>query len=189
MIGWLSGRVVHLRDNGALIVDVQGVGYELNVAAPDGYRVGQNVEMHVFTVVRSDAIVLYGFASSDDRDLFELLLVTPGVGPSTALAALRTMPRDELAAAIEGDDLKKLSSIPGVGSKTASRIALELKGKLSVGASYEATSAVAVNGAIEDALRALGYSIGEIRQSLSGITLSEDESTALREALQLLRRS
>ena len=189
MIGWLSGRVLHQRDNGALILDVQGVGYEVNVASFEGFSLGQSVEVHVYTVVRADAILLYGFSTLEDREFFEMLLVTPGVGPSTALAALRTMRSSELAAAIEGDDVKKLASIPGIGPKTASRIALELKGKVSLGAGYEPVVPGAANGVIEDALRALGYSVVEIRQSLAGATLSEDESQALREALHLLRRS
>jgi Holliday junction DNA helicase RuvA len=189
MIGWLSGRVLHHRDNGALIVDVQGVGYEVNVASFAEFGLGQSVEIHVYTVVRADAILLYGFSTIEDREFFELLLVTPGVGPSTALAALRTMRSDELAAAIESDDVKRLASIPGIGPKTASRIALELKGKVNVSASYDTRPSSALNGVIEDALRALGYSTMEVRQSLSGVTLNEDESLALREALHLLRRS
>jgi len=188
VIGWLAGRVLHHR-GGALILDVGGVGYEVNVATFDGFGVGQSVELHVYTVVRADAILLYGFSTLDDRDFFEMLLVTPGVGPSTALAALRTMSSEELAAAIESDDVKKIASIPGIGAKTASRIALELKGKVTVSSSYEVQPIRAVNGAIEDALRALGYSTGEIRESLADVTLSEDESLALREALHLLRRS
>jgi Holliday junction DNA helicase RuvA len=189
MIGWLNGRVLHHHSNGSLVLDVAGVGYEVHVASFDELRLGQTVELYVYTVVRADAILLYGFANYEDREFFELLLVTPGVGPSTALAALRTMRSGELAAAIESDDVKKLASIPGIGAKTASRIALELKGKVTVAGVYETTAASVANGAVEDALRALGYSTAEIRQSLTGAVLSEDESVALREALQLLRRS
>lgn len=188
MIGWLSGRVLQHHRDGSLVLDIQGVGYEVHVASFDRLGLGESAELYVYTVVREDAILLYGFSTYEDREFFELLLATPGVGPSTALAALRTMGSDELAAAIESDDVKKLSSISGIGPKTASRIALELKGKVKVGATYEPALAP-TGGAIEDALRALGYTIGEIRQSLEGASLSDDESVALREALQLLRRS
>ena len=100
MIGWLNGRVVHQHLNGAIVLDVNGVGYELSVSSSASYRVGEEVELFVYTVVRADAIQLYGFDSYADREFFELLLITPGVGPSTALAALRTMSIAELAAAI-----------------------------------------------------------------------------------------
>jgi Holliday junction DNA helicase RuvA len=189
MIGWLGGRVLHYHDNGALVLDVSGVGYEVHVATSDQFDVGQDLELFIYTVVRADAILLYGFKSYVDRELFEMLLVTPGVGPSTALAALRTMPTNELAAAIDSGDVKRVGLIPGVGPKTASRIVLELKGKVSPEDGYEQVASKPLrSGAIEDALRALGYSVPEIRQALSDVILPEDESAALRESLQLLRR-
>lgn len=188
MIGWLHGQVVHHHRESAIVLDVHDVGYEVNVASQEDYRVGDVVELYIFTAVRDDAIVLYGFPSYLDREFFELLLVTPGVGPSTALAALRTMSIGDLAAAIECDDAKKIATIPGVGPKTASRIVLELKGKVVVPDSYVAQSPTPQNDAIEDALRGLGYSTQEVRQALNGTTLSQDEGVALRQALQLLRR-
>ena len=188
MIGWLNGRVLHQLRNGALLVDVQGVGYEVHVASSELPPFDELIELFVFTVVREDAIQLFGFSSLEEREFFELLLVTPGVGPSTALGALRTMSVNELALAIESDDVKKVATIPGIGPKTASRIVLELKGKVVVPDSYVATKAPPQNDAIEDALRGLGYSSQEVRQALSGTTLSDDEGAALRQALQLLRR-
>ena len=115
--------------------------------------------------------------------------MTPGVGPSTALAALRTMSTDEIAGAIEAGDTKRISQIPGIGPKTASRIVLELKGKVFSVSNYEPSANLsAKTTAIEDALRGLGYNPQEIRQALDGVDLPDDEATALREALQLLRR-
>ncbi len=186
MIGWLAGRVLHHHRDGAVVLDVGGVGYEVHVAALDRLSPGESVQIFVYTAVREDAIVLYGFSSFEDRQFFELLLATPGVGPSTALAALRTMGTDELAAAIEADDVKKLSSISGIGPKTAARIALELKGKVGTGAPL--LEPVTVHAGVEDALHALGYTSAEIRQALTGAVLNTEESSALREALQLLRR-
>lgn len=188
MIGWLSGSVVHHYPNGAVVVDVNGVGYEVHVASSQVYRVGESVEFFIYTVVRADAILLYGFGSFADREFFEQLLVTPGVGPSTALAALRTMTVNDLALAIESGDVKRVTSIPGIGSKTASRIVLELKGKLVVVGTYEAAPETHYSSAIDDALRALGYTSQEVRQALEGVELPTDESEALRGALQLLRR-
>jgi holliday junction DNA helicase RuvA len=180
MIGWLHGQVLHHHKDGAIVLDVHDVGYEVSVASQD--------DLYIFTAVRDDAIVLYGFPSYLDREFFELLLVTPGVGPSTALAALRTMSTGDLATAIESDDAKTIATIPGIGPKTASRIVLELKGKVVVPDSYVASQPTPQNDAIEDALRGLGYSTQEVRAALSGTTLSDDEGAALRQALQLLRR-
>jgi Holliday junction DNA helicase RuvA len=189
VIGWLSGQVVHQHPSGAVVVDVNGVGYEVHVASSESYRAGDAVEFFIYTVVRADAILLYGFGSYTDREFFEFLLVTPGVGPSTALAALRTMTTNELAVAIESGDVKRVSKIPGIGPKTASRIVLELKGKLVVSGAYEQIGvSVSHPSAIDDALRGLGYSGQEVRQALEGVELPEDESAALRVALQHLRR-
>ena len=94
------------------------------------------VELFIFTVVREDSIQLFGFHTLEDREFFELLLATPGVGPSTALGALRTMSVAELAFAIEHDDAKKVATISGIGPKTASRIVLELKGKVVVDGTF-----------------------------------------------------
>ncbi|MGA2433637.1 MAG: helix-hairpin-helix domain-containing protein, partial [Acidimicrobiales bacterium] len=101
--------------------------------------------------------------------------------------ALRTMSIAELAGAIESGDVKRVATIPGIGAKTASRIVLELKGKLVVDAGVE-TGAVSVSGEIDEALRGLGYSSPEIRQALEGVTLPDDEADALRVALSRLRR-
>ena len=189
MIGWLHGTILHHHASGAVVLDVHGVGYEVHVASYDEYRIGDVVELFIYTVVRADAILLYGFASYEDREFFELLLATPGVGPSTALAALRTMTTGELATAIENDDAKLVATIPGIGSKTASRIVLELKGKVMVPGTYVAmATSKPENDAIEDALRGLGYTTQEVRQALAGVTLPDDESVALRQALSLLRR-
>ena len=189
MIGWLTGRALFRQANDAVVVDVAGVGYEVHVASSDDVALGEPIELFVYTVVRADAIILFGFETFEDRAFFELLLVTPGVGPSTALGALRTMSVNELAMAIENDDAKRIAQIPGIGPKTASRIVLELKGKVMVsGTVVEGFRGPLRSSAIEDALRGLGYSAQEIRGALADVELPDDESTALREALHLLRR-
>ena len=187
MIGWLHGQVLHHHGD-TVVVDVHGVGYEVHVAALDSYRVGDEVELFTYMVVRADALLLFGFSSIDERSFFEMLLVTPGVGPSTALTALRTMSIDELAQAVQDEDAKRLATIPGIGLKTASRIVLELKGKVVTSFDVAPSPSSGTNDAVEDALRALGYNANEVRRALDGATLSDDESVALRQALQLLRR-
>ncbi len=188
MIGWLRGRVLRSLTTGEVLVDVNGVGYEVHLASFKGPRVDDDVELFIYTQVRADAIVLYGFSSQEDKDFFTTLLVTPGVGPSTALAALRTMPTTELRAAIESSDVKRVAQIPGVGAKTASRIVLELKGKLVEVPVAVVSSAAPRASDIEEALRSLGYALGEIREALDGVDLPADESSALRTALQHLGR-
>lgn len=188
MIGWLSGHVLHSHANGALVLDVQGVGYEVHVATAEQFRSGEALELFIYTVVRADAIILFGFQTYDDREFFELLLATPGVGPSTALGALRTMSINELAVAIESADVKRVAQIPGIGAKTASRIVLELKGKVVISGYEPSSGTVLRSSAIDDALRGLGYSAQEVRLALAEVELADDEPQALREALQLLRR-
>lgn len=188
MIGWIRGRVLRTQPSGNILIDVNGVGYEVNLASAEEFCRGDDVELFIHTQVRADAIVLYGFKSDDDKEFFTTLLVTPGVGPSTALAALRTMPTDELRMAIENGDVKRVSQIPGIGAKTASRIVLELKGKLvELPARSSALPGVRPSD-IEEALRSLGYAPSEIRDALEGVELPRDESIALRTALQLLGR-
>ncbi len=190
MIGWLAGTVLGQLRNGAVLVDVGGVGYEIHVASSEPVCLDESVELFVFTVVREDAIQLFGFRRLEEREFFELLIATPGVGPSTALGALRKMGVSEMAFAIEHDDAKRIATIPGIGPKTASRIVLELKGKVDLDRAYEPAVPVEhVDAAIEDALRALGYARSEIREALRDAQLPSDESEALRSALQLLRRS
>ena len=187
MIGFVSGRIVANLASGASIVDVNGVGYEVHVASSQPPIVDSSVELAVYTVVRADAIMLYGFDTFDERAFFAQLLATPGVGPSTALAALRTMPMATLAEAIEGGDYKTIASIPGIGTKTANRIVLELAGKVTVDAPTSAPQNT-VAGAVDEALRRLGYGAAEIRE-LRDVELPDDESAALRVALGYLGRS
>lgn len=189
MIGWLSGRVVGYVPNGAILVDVCGVGYEVHAALADAPLIDDSLELYVYTVVRQDAIQLFGFATFEDRAFFELLLATPGVGPTTALGALRALGVAELARAIENDDVKGVAAAPGIGLKTASRIVLELKGKIVLASQAPVAGRTPVQSAVDEALRALGYGASEVREALGDVELPEDESAALRTALQLLRRS
>jgi Holliday junction DNA helicase RuvA len=133
MIGLLTGRVVSEQPEGSVVLDVNGVGYELLVpvgtlgrAQQDGHKVVLSVHTHV----REDAIELYGFASERERQLFRLVIGVPGVGPKTALNVLSALPPSELARSIGSNDLARLTRIPGIGKKTAERLALELRGRL-----------------------------------------------------------
>ncbi len=183
MIGWLAGQV-RRNDRGTLVLDVGGVGYLVHLGSQVSPGLGQGLEVLVRTLVREDSIMLYGFLQAEERDLFDQLLATPGVGPSTALAALRTLSLDELVRAIEEGDVKVVATIPGVGAKTASRIVLELRGKV-----VAPPQAPRVPRDLDEALRSLGYSAGEIRDALAEVELPDDEATALKLALSRLGRS
>ncbi len=133
MIGALRGVLADKIDTGELLVDCGGVGYRvlapLGVAADLG-PVGSQITVSVHTHVREDAIVLYGFASRVQRSCFEALLDAHGVGPSLALSVLSVLSPDELCMAVADDDLDALTTVPGIGRKTAARLVLDLKSRL-----------------------------------------------------------
>lgn len=162
MIGRLAGRVARKSPN-AVIIDVGGVGYQVLIPLSTFYALpaeGQNAALEISTQVREDAIQLFGFASEREKRLFEQLIAVSKVGPKLATAVLSGMPFDDLCAAIAAGDVARLSTIPGVGAKTAERLALELRGK--VLPAGEATGRVAGSAGtdaggqtVEDAVAAL----------------------------------
>jgi Holliday junction DNA helicase RuvA len=135
MIGRLAGRIVVEEPDGSIVLDVNGVGYE--VATPIGAvgraqagGSGDSVVLFVHTHVREDSLELFGFASQVERGVFRLLLGVPNVGPKTALNVLSALPPPELSRAVHAGDLPRLNKIPGIGKKSAERLVLELKEKL-----------------------------------------------------------
>jgi len=131
MIARIRGELVEL-DEGKLIVDVQGVGYELRCGGrlQSSFTLGEEITLSVSTQVREDAITLYGFANSEERALFEQLMGISGVGPKLALSLVDAMGLAGLATAIHTEDTRALLQVPGIGKKTAQRLVLELKGKI-----------------------------------------------------------
>lgn len=199
MIALLRGTVVQ-RESGRAVVDVNGVGYE--VFAPnraiEAWGLG-DVVVHVSTQVREDAITLYGFSSPLDRQAFQVLMSVSGVGPKLALACLDGLALGDLAMAIEKDDVTTLSRVPGVGKKTAQRLALELKGKLPVAfvpsatGSAQAPAKASADGMFVGALEKLGYTASEIagvqRKLVErGVATDAPIGERIRQALALLYR-
>jgi Holliday junction DNA helicase RuvA len=135
MIGQLTGTLLDCAPDRALL-DVAGVGYELRIPLSTYYALSngarEGVRLHVHTHVREDALQLYGFATRDERTLFERLIAISGVGPRMALAILSGIGVDELPVAVRDQDRGRLEKIPGVGKKTAERLLLELRDKLKV---------------------------------------------------------
>jgi holliday junction DNA helicase RuvA len=180
MIARLRGRIAG-RAGAGLIVDVNGVGYLVH-ATPSAQRLGDGeVTVEIHTVVREDALQLYGFATADERGLFELLLGVNGVGPKVALAILSGSTPAELRRAIARDDVKRFQAIPGVGLKTAQRVVLELKEKLGDGA-----AASPDGGELEarDALVELGWSVLDAERALADVDPALSVEDQVRAALR-----
>jgi Holliday junction DNA helicase RuvA len=193
VIGRLRGRLVQKQVE-EVILDVGGVGYAvhcplsvLEALPPEG----SEATLVVHTHVREDALVLYGFCTADERQIFRLLIGTTGIGPKLALACLSGLDATRLARAIVDEDAKALALIPGVGKRTAERIILELKEKVrrvAPGRPVEAPSAVRLDD-LASALRNLGYATKEVDKLVAG--LSEQAAglsfeALLREALRRL---
>jgi Holliday junction DNA helicase RuvA len=182
VIARLRGRVSGRAGTG-LIVDVNGVGYLVN-ATPSVHRLGDGeVTIEVHTVVREDALQLFGFATADERELFEMLLSVSGVGPKVALAIVSGSTPAELRRAIARDDVKRFQAIPGIGLKTAQRVVLELKAKL-VGLDIGDPDSGDLTA--RDALVELGWSLVDAERALadvdSGLSVEEQVRHALRAA-------
>lgn len=158
MIGSLRGRLLHKRPN-RLIVDVNGVGYDVSVPLSTFYQVGEpdsEVRLRIHTHVREDALALFGFATELELDIFERLIAISGIGPKVALGVLSGIEPMELVRAVRANDIGRLTAIPGVGKKTAERIGLELKDRLPSSAMEPGAAAPApVDGFRADLLSAL----------------------------------
>lgn len=162
MIAGLKGQIEAILSD-ALLVDVGGVVYKVNTTATtlaDVGEPGDTVRLHTHLFVREDQLTLYGFAAQDERTHFETLIGITGVGPRLACTILSKMRPDALAVAIANEDADLLATVPGVGRKTASRLILELRGKL-VAAASPVGALPAPDAEVIEALRSLGYTVAE----------------------------
>ena len=192
MIGRIEGRLLE-KNPPSILVDVGGVGYELDVPMSTLYAlpgVGERVALLTHLAVREDAHQLYGFASGTERHAFRELIRISGVGARTALAVLSGLSVNELAQAVTLQESARLTRIPGIGKKTAERLLLELKGKL--GADLEGIGAPAAGDSSTDilhALSALGYSDKEALLALKQVPAGSGVSDGIRLALKALARA
>lgn len=178
MIGFLRGQLLD-KQPPWIILDVNGVGYELEVPMSTLFQlpqVGQPLELHCHLVVREDAQLLYGFYSKRDRSMFRELIRLNGVGPKLALALMSSLNVDELISCVNNADTARLTKVPGVGKKTAERLLVELKGKFTDWEVSQTTSntssAPSNNSAEQDALAALislGYKPAEASRSIRAV--------------------
>lgn len=190
MIGRLSGTLLEKRPP-LVLVDVQGVGYEIDVPMSSFYNLpalGERVTLLTHFVVREDAQLLYGFLTAKERDAFRVLIRITGVGPKMALSLLSGLSVDELAQAVALQETGRLTRVPGIGKKTAERLLLELKGKLADALPVVASSPAGVAHDALNALLALGYSDKEALPALKQLPEDLSLEDAIRQALKLLAK-
>ncbi|HVF48012.1 MAG TPA: Holliday junction branch migration protein RuvA [Pyrinomonadaceae bacterium] len=202
MIAHLAGKLLEKHANAA-IVDVGGVGYEVSIPLSTFYELGEagsDVSLRIYTHVREDAIQLFGFKTTRERDLYLRLISVQGIGPKMGIAMLSGMSADEIILAIRSNDLARLKSIPGVGLKTAERLVIELRdkvGELTDGVSSADAAAGATasgDGVFDDALSALtnlGYQRNAAEKALQQAAGEGTEMSVkklLRRSLQLLAK-
>lgn len=188
MIATLRGEISQVEEN-ALILEVGGVGLRVFVPAPLRRRVkaGEALLLHTHLVVREDALVLYGFESTSERDLFNTLLGVDGVGPKVALSVLSTMTLDAIQRAVFAEEADVLSRVPGVGKKTAQKMALHLKDKLKPADALATVAAMTdKDSEVLAALTALGYSVVEAQAAIQSLPKDapDDTEERLRMTLQ-----
>jgi Holliday junction DNA helicase RuvA len=174
MIAHLRGRLLAKHPNQA-IVEAGGVGYDVTISVPtfsDLPGIGGEVALHIHTHVREDLIALYGFLRPAEKQLFEKLITVSGIGPKLAITILSGMAADEMVGAIRGNDIARLTRIPGIGKKTAERMVLELRDKLPPAGVGEAPAGPVMTGMEEDVLSALvnlGYQRAAAERALASV--------------------
>ncbi len=175
MIAHLRGRLLAKHPNQA-IVESGGVGYDVTISVAtfsDLPGVGGEVALHIHTHVREDIIALYGFLRPAEKTLFEKLITVSGIGPKLAITVLSGMAADEMVSAIRGNDIARLTRIPGVGKKTAERMVLELRDKLAAEKTGEIAAAPTMSAIEEDVLSALinlGYQRVAAEKALAAVS-------------------
>lgn len=192
MIGSLRGSVLERSLAGEVLVEVAGVGYRVlvSVSAIPGLEPGANVFLYTHQHVRDDALILFGFQTRDERDTFEALITASGVGPKLALAILSVHSPQNLRRCLAEDDLDSLVAVPGVGKRTAQRLLVDLKARLSMPdvdlSAVSGSSSPGARGEVRDALVGLGYANDEVREVFGQLREDGTVEELLREALRLL---
>ncbi len=190
MIAYIKGEIADITEDN-LVLEANSIGYNIKISSGTAGMlpgIGEEVKIYTYTCVREDAFHLYGFLTKDDLDIFKKLITVNGIGPKGGLAILSVMSADSLRFAIISGDVKEISKAPGIGKKTAERVILDLRDKVSIedtfvnkgmgGGLSEASSGdtSARNEAIE-ALTALGYSASEALKAVKQIAVTEDMDT------------
>ena len=201
MYSYIKGELVEIAED-LIVVEANNIGYNIHVPGQVlSYlpECGSEVKIYTYLYIREDAMMLYGFLTRDDLNVFKLLLGVSGIGPKGALAILSVMTTDDLRFAVLGDDEKTIAKAPGIGAKTAKRLILELKDKLKLEDAFESAlehngesgsapgqGTNAVKNEAVQALTALGYSSSEALKALQNVEITDgmDVETVLKQALK-----
>ena len=195
MIGSLRGEVLERNLDGTVLLEVAGIGYIVTVsqrAIPE-LELGSTTFLRIHHHIREDAQTLFGFTSKEDKATFQVLLATHGVGPAMAMSVLATHPAASLIDIVATNDIAALQLVPKVGKKTAERLIVELKNRLSLdildGGSTVASGGGSSVADVREALAGLGYGTEEIREVLRELPSGADSATLLRDALKTLSKN
>jgi Holliday junction DNA helicase RuvA len=193
MIAHLRGKLIARHPN-QVIVDVMGVGYDVTISVPTFSELppaGGEVALHIHTHVREDQIALYGFLRPEEKHLFEKLISVSGIGPKLAITILSGMATDEMTCAIRGNDVARLTKIPGIGRKTAERMVLELRDKLPPIGSDQVHVMPSLSAIQEDVLSALmnlGYQRASAEKAISSVEKNGSFDAMFRAALAVMSK-
>ena len=196
MYSYIKGELVEILED-SIVVENHGIGYNIRIPGSilDSLEgIGQQIKIYTYTYIREDAMLLYGFLTRDDLNVFKLLLGVSGIGPKGALAILSVMTPDDLRFAVLGEDDKTIAKAPGIGKKSAQRLIIELKDKMRLEEAFalkteheaikqaENSPMHSVKNEAVQALVALGYSSAEAMKAVNGIAITEE--TTVEEVLK-----
>ena len=193
MIAHLRGKLLEKHPNQA-VVETAGVGYDVTISVPtfsELLAVGSEVALHIHTHVREDQLALYGFARPEEKQLFEKLITVSGIGPKLAMTILSGMQVDDMMNAIRGNDVARLTKIPGIGKKTAERMVLELRDKLPPPGSGKVQTIPSLTAVQEDVLSALvnlGYQRPAAEKALGSVDKNGPFDAMFRASLALISK-
>ena len=193
MIAHLRGKLISRHPNQA-VLETGGVGYDVTISIPTFSELpatGSEVALHIHTHVREDQIALYGFLRQEEKQLFEKLITVSGIGPKLAITLLSGMPAEEMKSAILGNDLVRLTKVPGIGRKTAERLVLELRDKLPLPGEPRLEAQPSLTAVQQDVLSALvnlGYQRGAAEKALTAVEKNGSFETTFRAALALMAK-
>jgi holliday junction DNA helicase RuvA len=193
MIAHLRGKLISRHPN-LVIVETAGVGYAVTISVPAFSELpplGSEIAFHIHTHVREDQIALYGFLRPEEKQLFEKLITVSGIGPKLAITILSGMPADEMVNSIRGNDLARLTKIPGIGRKTAERMVLELRDKLPPAGTDQVHAIPSLSATQEDVLSALmnlGYQRSLAEKALAAVETNGSFDAMFRASLAVMAK-
>lgn len=186
MYSYIRGELAEINSD-HIVLDVNGIGYQIYIPTNTlNYlpSIGEMVKIHTYLYIREDAMMLYGFLTRDDLNMFKMLITVSGIGPKGGLGILSTLSTDDLRFAVLSDDAKAIAKAPGIGAKTAQRVIIDLKDKMSLEEAFEkklehtTNKVLPENNSIKNdavlALNALGYSSTESLKAVSKVEITED---------------